>query len=122
VRQRNSRSPLDRRVRGRWATSPHPSHSLVVEHAEHLAETAQRGAGMPPQRQRGRERRPRAPSVLACLALGQRRDQYLAEQLEAALQVRVWAMLTGEGLRDELELVVAERAKRRGDGDHARIQ
>ena len=52
-------------------------------------------------------------SVLACLGLGQRRDQHLAEQLEAALQVRVWAVLAGEGLGDELELVVAEWANLR---------
>jgi hypothetical protein len=62
--------------------------------------------------------RPRAaaalpPSVLACLALGQRRDQYLAEQLEAAVQVRVWAVFAGEGLGDELELVVTEWANLR---------
>jgi hypothetical protein len=52
-------------------------------------------------------------SVLACLGLGQRRDQYLAEQLEAALQVRVWAVFTGEGLGEELELVVTEWANLR---------
>jgi Flp pilus assembly protein TadB len=96
VKQRNRRWPLDRRVRGWWARSPHPSQSLVVEHAEQLAEAVQRWAGMAPL------------SVLACVVLGQRRDQYLAEQLEAALQVRVWAVLAGEGLGDELELVVTE--------------
>jgi hypothetical protein len=92
---------------------PHPSHSLVVEHAEHLAEAVQLWAGMAPQGERGRERRPRSPLVLACLALGQRRDQYLAEQLEAAVQVRVWAVFAGEGLGDELELVVTEWANLR---------
>jgi hypothetical protein len=110
-----------RRVLGWWATSPHPSDSLVVEHAEHLAEAVQRWEGRPPQRERDRERWPRSPLVLACLGLGQRRDQYLAEQLEVAFQVRVRAVLAGEGLRDDLELVVTERAQRRGDGDHARV-
>src|SRR5262249_44555706 len=61
------------------------------------------------------------PPRLSWRVLRQCRDEHVAEDLEAAVQVRVRAVFPGDGLRDELKAAAGKRAERRGDRDRARV-
>jgi hypothetical protein len=64
---------------------------------------------------------PPCPPRFSWRVLRQRRDEHVAEDLEAAVQVRVRAVFPGDGLRDELKVAVGQWAERRGERDLARV-